>query len=643
MANKDITEHIGNASKTAANDKWWTCDESKAYQSLFATVEYIKQSQSYRQTENLRFARMYSNKPIRGLSVADYNSIESVSDRLAYNVVKSCVDTAASKIAKNKPKPLFMTENGDFSLKRRAQNLTQYMEGMFDDMDLYSKGQSVFVDAAVFGTGAMKIYIDPSDLKIKAERVLIDEIIVDDIEGMYAAPRQMHQIKYIARDVLLEMFPDKKVEIIKASPAKNFGLAASTTDNIMVLESWHLPSGPKAKDGKHIIAINQATLSFEDYTKDHFPFVFFRWTKKLVGFWGMGIAEELIGLQIEINDVLRSIQKAIRMMAVPRIYVENSSKVNSAHINNDIGNIITFTGTKPIQEVAQAMSAEVYQYLEQLYQRAFELTGISRLSAQSQKPAGLNSGAALREFQDIESERFMLAGQHFEDMYMQAAQQIVELSKELYDIKKDKSKTDKSVSKDLIVKVKSSKFIKKINWKDVDMDRDQYEMAVFPVNLLPSTPAGKLATIQEMIQAGLIPQEQAIELLDFPDLDKFMSLQTAAQDNIERMLELMTEEGEYNSPEPFMNLKLALTLTQETYLRCKCDKLSEERLQLLRDFMDDIQTLLNPPPPPVDPNMPIPGAMPAPIAGPVASGGAPPPAELAPMTGNPLPTNNLPL
>jgi hypothetical protein len=40
------------------------------------------------------------------------------------------------------------------------------------------------------------------------------------------------------------------------------------------------------------------------------------------------------------------------------------------------------------------------------------------MSASSQKPAGLDSGVAIREFQDIETERFALVSQNYEDCYI---------------------------------------------------------------------------------------------------------------------------------------------------------------------------------------------------------------------------------
>lgn len=634
MADIPVEYHNKDFVKTNSSDKWWA--ESKApHEDLFGLVNYIQSNQKYRTVYNLRYARLYQNVEMLGFTTGSYARINTnnfTQNRLSLNVVKSCVDTAASKIAQAKPKPLFLTEDGNFSLKRKAKQLTQYIEGQFDEMKMYTVGQKVFTDACVFGTGAMKIYIDPGDKKIKAERVLIDEILVDDVEGMYGNPPNLYQRKFYNRDVLIGMFPDKEEKIRAAATALRGDVPSqSTADNVVVLEGWHLPTycedetdddgvTTKKTDGKHVICIDQCVLFEEDYHKNHFPFVFLRWNDKLQGFWGMGLAEELIGIQLELNKTLKNIQLSQNLMSVPRIAIENSTNINPAHITNEFGSIIKYTGAPPQPMNWTAQTPEIYQWVDNLFNKAFEITGISRSTAQAQKPAGIDSAVAMREYQNIQSERFQLVGQRYEEMYIEASRQIVELSKELY---ADNPK--------LAIAAKSNKFLKKIKWKDVDMKEDQYSMDIYPTNMLPNTPAGKLQTIQELIQAGLIPQDQAISLLDFPDLDRFTSLATAAQDNIERMLEVMTEEGDYLSPEPYMNLQLALKLTQETYLRCRTEKLSEDRLELLRTFMEDIQTLLNPPPPPMDP-MAAPPAM-----GPVGQGAPAPTSDLLPMQGSPLP------
>ena len=69
----------------------------------------------------------------------------------------------------------------------------------------YEKATMAFQDACIFGTGCLKIFIE--DGQIKTERVMIEEIKIDDVESFYAKPRQIHQVKYVQKSVLKETFP----------------------------------------------------------------------------------------------------------------------------------------------------------------------------------------------------------------------------------------------------------------------------------------------------------------------------------------------------------------------------------------------------------------------------------------------------
>lgn len=590
--------------------KWWAQPKDEVYRHVFGVVNAIEQNQSYRSLRNIQYARLYSNMDFKGFYGTQFsrtlNPLLS-SNRVTLNVIKACVDTAGAKIAKNKPKPLFLTDNGDWSQQTKAKNLTKYVEGLFHSEGVYEKAQQIFTDGAVWGTGCLKIFKDEDYGQVKVERVLIDEIKVDDSEGMYGEPRQIHQTKYIHREVLADMFPEYRVKIYSATGGiKDEGTQSSSADMIKVIESWHLPSGDGAKDGKHAISIENETLFEEEYTKNYFPFVFWRWSPRLFGFFGSGIPEEIRGIQIEINKHLINIQRAQHLQSHPKWLVENSSKVNTAHLNNENGGIIKFTGTPPESFVPPAMSAEIYQHVENLYNKAFEIVGITQLSATGRKPSGLDSGVALREYNDIESERFVLAAQRYEQMFLDIAKIAIDLSRDLY---KDNKKLE--------VKVKGKKFIETIRWKDVDLDEDKYVMTVFPVSQLPSTPAGKLQFVQELIQSGFVDPEYAISLLDFPDLDSYVNIKTASLDDTRMLIEKMIEEGEYQSPEPYINLEYALYLTQSSYLRAKMRNVPEERLELLRRFMDECQAMIG-------------VAAAPPIAEPIAEPEAPPTSDLLP-------------
>ena len=569
--------------------RWYEEKKGKVNGLLVPLIKFLRQNQAYRHAENLRYVRLYGNLDVLGLSSIQYSRPNPTTsqNRVTLNVIKSCVDTAQSKIAKNKVKPTFLTSGGDWSQQKKAKKLDKFILGQFNACDVYHIAQRAFVDACIFGTGVLKIYAD--DGKIKVERTIPDELVVDDAEGVYGFPRNLYQTKFMSKDVLIAAYPKFKNQIESLDVISTVGGSFGPnyqTEQVIVYEAWHLPSRKGAGDGKHVIAIDDCDLGEEVWDKDYFPFSKFMWSEKPFGFWGGGISEELTGIQIEINKMLKNIQIAHHLMSAPAVYLEMGSSVSAQHINNEIGRIIKYSGTKPSQDPQGIMAPEIYSHLENLYRKAFEIIGISQLSAQSQKPSGLNSGKALREYNDIESDRFLVVGQRWENFFMDIAKQMVGCAKEIY-----------SQDKDFSVKVKGRKFLDTIKWSEVDMEEDQYIMQVFPTSLLPTSPEGRLQNIQEMIQAGMIDAETGAELLDYPDLERANDLSFASRQVTRDMVDKIVEDGDFSTPEIFMDLTYAIKYAQTAYNRAKLEYCPEENLELLRRFMEQAASLAMPPAP----------------------------------------------
>jgi hypothetical protein len=351
---------------------------------------------------------------------------------------------------------------------------------------------------------------------------------------------------------------------------------------VYVFESWHLPSAEGATDGRHTITIDNCTLFDEQYDKAYFPFCFFRWNEPLLGFYGNGLVEELVGIQLEINKILRNIQLAQHLMAVPQVWLEGNSQVVNAHINNEIGGIKKYIGTPPIFQVPTAMSQEIYAYLESLIRKAYQITGVSEASAQAKKPSGVTAAVAMQTLSDMETERFMVTAQRYEEFYIDVAKMAIDMTSDLYE-----------EYPNIAVKAPGQDFMKTVHWKDVHLEQDQYVMRCFPTNLLPTQPAGKLDRVQGMMQAGFIDRDDAISLLDYPDLKAVTSRITAPRDDVLKIIAKMIDDNIYTSPEPYMNLELAKALTQSEYMKGKVQNVPDEKLELLRRFMDDCQGLLD--------------------------------------------------
>ena len=573
-----INHHRGQGDECS---RWWK--ENEPGKHIGAVVKRLEADQGDRLRTWLAYARLYANQSIDSLYAAGMylgSGARNPMARVTYNLAGAVVDTAAAKIAKNNPRPLFLTTGGVWSQRKRGKLLGQFVEGVFDATGAYEEGKRAFVDGAVFGDGFVKIYADPDSAEIKIERVLPHEVWVDETEGMYGCPRAVYQRQFIHRDVLLDQYgkDDEVRAYIDAAEGANPGRGGSqTSDMIAVYEGWRLPSRPGAKDGVHSIAVMDGQLWSGPWTKDYFPFARFTYAPRVIGYYSGGMVEQIAGIQFEINKLLQTIRRSQHLMGVPRWMMPTGSDIRKEHITNEEGSFIFYNGTiEPKPFVAPSVSPELYNQLESLWQKGFEVSGVSQLSATAQKPAGLNSAVALREYSDIESERFVLVGQRYEAMFVQIAKVVVDLARDLY--------ANKPSTR---VKAPGTRMLNEIAWGDVSMSEDKYSTRVFPTSILPSTPAGRMQKVSELIEAGFIPKERGMALLDFPDLDEAVSLELAAYNDVSRIIEAITEDGTYETPEPHMDLQLAVKMGQSAYLKARTDGCPPRHLQLLRNWIQE--------------------------------------------------------
>jgi len=585
---------------------WFKESGDELANAIWGTAEWLDETDTSRNARFLRHARLYANTALSALKHSAIDSTDSApAEDPRLNVSRNMVDAVTAKIAKNRPKPTVLTEGGDFTLQQQARRLDQFVWGLFYKNQVHAKSRTRFRDAGVFGTGILKVFSEvhgPEGKRvgnIRVERVMPWELHVDPLDGFHGSPRSIFRTKLIDRQQLRAMFDDpddpkraKKLAMIdraqKSRLSADQPAPDAFADQILVIEAHHLRSGPDAKDAKHAIIIKEGTLLEDDeWHGRRFPYSFFRWAHPLAGFWGDSLVGEVEGLQRELNELMFKIQQAMWHQATPKILVPTGGEITEAQIDNDVrGCIVNYSGgEKPEWITHSTVHPEVFAHLDRIYARSFEIAGISQLSAQSQKPAGLDSGRSLLVFNDIESERFAPRGQDFEASFIELAILMIDEARNLH---------DQGIDVEVVAEDRRRRqsVLKRIKWSEVDLEEDAFVMKIFPASSLPQSPAGRIAAVEALVSAQLIPPEDALALLDFPDLQSVMSRNLAPYLIVLDQIEMILDEGEYIAPEPFQDLSLTRRIVQLAYLRAKMDKVPDEKLQMLRDHIDAADTLL---------------------------------------------------
>lgn len=609
---------------------WWQADSDHNLKNqLISTASYLQKTQQYRIKQASIYSRVYCGKPL--LNYALNSKLLDTSNQMplnkpTMNVTKSCIDTLVSRVTQSRPRPVFLTDNGDYKERKLSKEMNAFINGEFYRCKAYDIGARDLRDAAVLGDGLVKIF--EKDGKVALERVLETEVFVDRNDAYYGNPRQLIHVKIADRSIAMALFPKEKKEVAGSVRAYVDGSSESSetvTDQIILIEGWHLPSAPGANDGRHCIVCDGGTLLDEPWEKETFPFVKLSYDENLVGWFSQGLAELLMGTQIEINKLLITMSQAINLIGVPRIFIDELSKVVETAFNNNIGTIVKYRGTKPIYEVAPCIPQEMYAQLERLIQYAYQQSGISALSAIAQKPAGLDSGEAIRSYDDLQTDRFAYLAKRYENFYIELAYQMIDLAKDIA-IRDGKY---------------STVYPGKDGTREIDLPKaailkDSYVIQCYDESSLPRDPAGRHAKLSEMLASGEITLQEFRRLSGFPDLEQSDKLANALEERILQILDGIVEDGKrsYVPPDPFLldPSDLATTLCVQYINLYAGAKLEESKMQLLRDWFTQVQQLKQQAvAPPVqaavpmnqpDQSQPNPNQQPAPAAPPTPMGAA---------------------
>lgn len=579
----------GGNTLTREDKNWYALPTEKIGGAIQQVVQRIDDNNYDLRERFMRYARLYGNYESLGwVSLSGANRSEQTNNRPVFNIIQSSVDTVNSKIARDNPSPYFITSGADYFDKLKAEKLTQFVQGIFQQSNLYQMANNkVFRDASIYGLGGLQFQLNPTTNVIECEWVFIDELKIDQYDAQKGKPLNMHRCKMIHKEKLVEMYPDK-VDVINELDTTHpnyFRSRETVVDLVVITESWHLRVGDKP--GRHTVILLDEVLLDEEYNEDWFPFAFFNYYEKPVGMFGRGITEAILSGQIEINKILMFIQQCQELQASPVILVDTASQIaEDVILSNNIARMIPYrSGSNPPTFVApQACSPEVYQHLKDWMGWCYQEVGVSQTSAGGDKQPGVNSAIAMRTMVDIESSRFIQVSKNWERFFVDSATICVQLGKQAYE--KDPSFQVQYVDK-------KSKILKDLPWNKINMPDDMFVIRCDTISGFPASAAGRIQTITDFISNQYITKERGLELLGMdPDLDEEVKLQTSSLRLCEKRLSEMVEEGIYNHPEKYMNVKLALSVSASWYNQLEVDGCPEDRLQLVRQWIDELCTMI---------------------------------------------------
>ena len=437
--------------------------------------------------------------------VDDENSLLT-NPYLTLNVTSSCIETIANKIAKIRPKPTFLTKDADREKRELARKLDNWSLKILKKGKGWKQASKAFKSACICGLGIVKLQPDKYK-KIKFDKVPVFQFFSDNAHTGDTIPTEAGECKSFTLYELIKMFPTKKELLIQAH-------GDQVDQQIRVFEIFKQYT-------KHFIGTEQVTLKYEKWDKP-LPYQLFKFEEADQGVVSVGISKKLYAIQGAITYILGKTFQSVRNFAVPRVFIGKGQTPTVKEISNLVGEIVEVAGGQdgkpPVFSVPPATHPQVLDILLMLWAKAFEVIGVSQLSAGGQVPRGLEkaSGAALRAYQQTESERFQLIRSDYEDAF-------VNMTKLAIKLVNDKDLPD-DISRSAIMEARDN-------------------LSIWTSSILAETPAGRLAQVGDLYNTGIIKPDQALSLIDSPDTSKFMTSETSRIKAVDLLLERGLEAG----------------------------------------------------------------------------------------------------
>lgn len=510
----------------------------------------------------LRNLRMYLYSPNISLSLSESEvvgyftkgqfDIESdTTSTIQENIVRSCIDTLTALAASKKVRPFFNTVDGTFKDVQLAKQAQLYFDQLYDEKHVNKTVINVFKDACVFDKGVIKICRNTGEIK----RVLPYLVYFDPLETHYGKNTRVVE--------KLEHYPARLLkDTYGIQPAKNI-------DYFTVFEYYDIVEHVKAV---YVQEMNKVyTGSWEP---NELPYIVFNYSDPVKGTTDQSVVDILYGIQLQVDELLAVIKDSIQMNPGVTYFVPNGSGIKANMLSNRTGQIVAYDamqGQPPV--VAQTndiISAQFIQMLDKLKSDAYELIGISELSAMARKPTGLNSGVALETLENAEAGRQEVLISNIVHLYVEIAKRCIEIF---------------DPTKSILPNARNRT---RLEWQGIVDARDRLNIQFSAADSLSKDPSTKLQQLIQLAQAGVIPQTAVGRLMELPDIQHELGAVNGAYEAVCSFIEDVIDSRAIPEIPPYLPLEMLKDEVVIVILSLSRNKQNAEDIALLYQLFTQI-------------------------------------------------------
>lgn len=483
---------------------------------IISNINRLESRYSAYKSKCLRNLRLFTYSSTTTLDISEsevvgfyqrgtFSTSDDTTSAIQENVIASCIETLCSKIASQKVRPFFNTVNGTFKEMQIAKQAQIFFDMLYEENNVNEIITDAFRNACVFDKGIVKISDDGITNRLPWN------VFFDPREVTY------NQITHVAEK--LPKTPGRILEL-------KYGIKADRNLDYTVYEYYDVMEHIKAV---YVQELNKVVT--HEYKPNIIPYLEIHYTNPIKGDTSQSVVDQLYGIQTQIDELLAVMKDSIAVNPGMTLLVPRSSNIKTNMLSNRTGQIIQYDPipgqtTSPVTYATNdIISPQFVQLLDKLKNDAYEIVGISQLSATSQKPAGLNSGIALNTMEDIESSRFETQLNSVVRLYVDVAKACLDIFPPENDILPDDLNRAN------------------IKWKDIVEARNNMKIQFSAAESLSKDPSEKLKQLVALSQAGVIPQSHIATLMELPDLQSGYNIANNAFNSVYTFIDNVLVSG----------------------------------------------------------------------------------------------------
>lgn len=422
------------------------------------------------------------------------------------NVIASCIDSLTSMMSGKLTRPYISGINTTFNERQILTQAQQFFDIFIDRTNLNEVVTEAFRDSCIFGNGF--IFIDGRNKTVK--KALPWQVIYKPAEKTYG---KVTQVLYERKDYPATLLP-YKVD----TPYVTYSIFYDTNTHQEV----------------HIV--NNEIKEILPYLPNEVPFIQLNYTNPVYGRDATSVVDLLYGIQMKIHDLYQTFSEASRKNPAQTFLVPKGTDIKVTSLTNRVGQVIQYNPVEgvsnPVQAVTPNFIGDQYiQAIQMLKNDAYEITGVSKLSAQSQKPNGLDSGKALQTMNDIESERFEVQQRAVIVAYTEVMRKCIECFN----------------PEELILPEDLNK--KPILWADLQKLINKTKISFNALQYLSKDPSTRMAQIDNLEAKGYINRNQAMSYYNIPDTDAAYNYANNSYNAVQEIINEALYEEDYTIPD----------------------------------------------------------------------------------------------